>query len=75
MNVEAELRAVDRKVKAQIDANAREALIRIGVDVEAEELAEIESGAELLGQAWRSLIDGMTAFASAFNRGFNGGPR
>ena len=72
MNVEAELRAVDRKVKAQIDASAREALIRIGVDVDAERRAEITAGAELLGKAWRSLIDGMTVFTEGFNRGFEG---
>lgn len=74
MNVEKEFAAVNRRFQAQINASAREALIRIGGHVEAEvraqEVAPIVIGAEALGQAWRSLVDGMAAFSAAFNRGY-----
>lgn len=79
MNVAREIAAANRRVQVQIDRGAREALIRIGVDVDAEDRARraaaAATGAEALGQAWRSLVDGMAAFAAAFARGFNGDAR
>lgn len=76
MNVQKEFAAVDRRVQRVIEARADDALIRLGFDPVAERTAvqrqTIVPGAEALGQAWRSLVDGMATFAAAFNRGYRG---
>jgi len=42
MNVEREIRDADRRIQQQINASARAALVRIGVDVDAMEREEAE---------------------------------
>ncbi|MGW9270774.1 hypothetical protein [Microbacterium sp. NPDC055599] len=42
MNVQREIDAANRRIRKQIDASARTALIRIGVDVEAMDREEAE---------------------------------
>lgn len=78
MDIVREFAAIDRRVQRQIDRHADEALIRLGFDPvaerQAQQLGPIVTGAEALGQAWRSLVDGMAAFGTAFNRGFERGP-
>ncbi len=84
MDVERELAAVRRRVRAQIDRNARAALVRIGIDVEAEERAAREAlelerrraadaSAEQLGASLRAMRDSWVRMAEGIARGFNGG--
>lgn len=86
MNLEQEIAATDRKVRAQIDASAREALIRIGVDPDEVEREEAARSREALlapyvaaGAAIRGIVDlvaeQIAAFVNAFERGFNGAGR
>lgn len=86
MNVEKELSDVRRRVRVQIDRSAREALIRAGVDVEAEEAAAraaqrearqraADAAAEQLGRNLRAINDSIRRAAEAIARGFNGGVR
>lgn len=75
MNVQREIDAANRRIRKQINASARAALIRIGVDVEAMEREEAEKRARevresfsalgaALGFALNAIVDLATAFAS-----------
>lgn len=86
MNVEKEIAEIDQKVRRQINASAREALLRIGVDpdeVEREEAArrreELLAPYVAAGAALRMICDvvaeTINAAVAAFERGFNGGGR
>ncbi len=73
MDVDKEIRAVNRRIQRQIDASYREALIRLGFDPDAEALAaQIEAWTALgtaFGQAMIHLGEladaALTAFAGA----------
>ena len=86
MDVEKEIAAANHRIQAQINANARAALIRIGIDVEGEERAAREAleaerrraaaeAGEALGRALRRIHDSLVRGAEAIARGFNGGAR
>lgn len=75
MNVKREIREADRRIQKQIDASARTALIRIGVDVDAMEREEAEKRARearesfaafgaAVGFALKAMADLATAFVS-----------
>ncbi|UUE19344.1 hypothetical protein [Microbacterium sp. J1-1] len=77
MNVKREIEAANRRIQEQINASAREALIRIGVDVDAmerEELeARLEAGREVFaaaGRAWGKLLSAAAHLADAFTTAF-----
>lgn len=77
MNVEREIEAANRRIQEQIDASARAALIRIGVDVDAmdreEAMARSEAAREVFaaaGQAWGQLIAAVAHMAEAFTTAF-----
>jgi hypothetical protein len=81
MDVKREIAAANRRIQKQIDESARAALIRIGVDVEAEDNARhaelareaVEatgSTAEEFGRRMRMLNDSFVAAAEAFARGW-----
>lgn len=74
MNVQREIDAANRRIQTQIDASARAALIRIGVDVEAMDREEAEQRVrearerfaafgEAVGAAFNALLGLATAFA------------
>lgn len=73
MNVAREIAAADRRIQRQIDASARQALIRLGFDPDAEaRAAQIEAWTAIgvaLGQAMVQLGQladaALTAFAGA----------
>lgn len=78
MDVEKEIAAATRRIQAQIDANVRAALVRLGFDVEAEAAADAErrrqvalAQFEALGAGWRELVHNLAAIGQAFSRGFN----
>ena len=82
MNVQREIDAANRRVQAQIDASARAALARIGVDPEqvARDEAEARRQATLAtfeswGVAWRQFTDSFAAIGAAFRRGYENGGR
>ena len=75
MDVEKELAGVRRRVQQQIDRDARAALIRAGIDVDAEERQAAVATFEELGRAWRRMVDNLAAFAPAIPRGYGGGAR
>lgn len=75
MNVQREIDAANRRIQKQIDASARAALIRIGVDVDAMDREEAEKRARevresfaafgsALGFALNAIVELATAFAS-----------
>lgn len=75
MNVTREIDAANRRIQKQIDASARAALIRIGVDVDVMEREEAEKRAReaheafaafgaALGFALNTIVDLATAFVS-----------
>lgn len=64
MNVQREIDAANRRIQAQIDASARTALIRIGVDVEAMEREEAE-------KRMREARDRFAAFGAAVGTALN----
>ena len=76
MNVQREIDAANRRIQNQIDASARAALIRIGVDVDAMEREEAEQRARevrerftALGAAFGLLLNAAIALATAFASG------
>lgn len=80
MNVQREIDEANRRIRAQIDASARAALIRIGVDPDEVARAEAEAERqaslapfEAWGTSWRQLADHFAAIAAAFRRGFENG--
>lgn len=86
MDVEKELAGVRRRVRAQIDRDARAALIRAGIDVDAEEAAASAAAAaerqriatdtaERLGRNLRAISDAWRTMVEGIARGFNGGAR
>jgi hypothetical protein len=74
MDVDREVRAANRRIQRQIDASAREALIRIGVDPDAEaHAARLEAMAAIgtaFGQALIQLGELATSTLNAFADAF-----
>lgn len=73
MDVEKELAGVRRRVQQQIDRDARAALIRAGIDVDAEERQAAVATFVELGRAWRRMVDNLAAIAAAITRGYDDG--
>lgn len=77
MDVKREIEAANRRIQVQIDASARAALTRIGVDVDAMDREELEARLEAArevfaaaGQAWGQLIAAAAQMAEAFTTAF-----
>jgi hypothetical protein len=78
IDIEAEFAAVDRRVRASINRNVRDALARIDAATGGE-LREgtrkppiVEAG-EALGEFVRHYVETLQTFAAAFRRGLGGG--
>lgn len=76
MNVKREIRDADRRIQEQINASARAALVRIGVDVEAMEREEAEQRAREVRESFAAFgtavgfaLNALTEFATAFVNG------
>ena len=79
MNVQREINAANRRIQTQIDASARAALIRIGVDVDAMEREAAEQRARetresfaALGAGFAAMFNALHELAAAFFSGFEG---
>lgn len=76
MNVKREIDAANRRIQEQVDASARAALIRIGVDVDAMDREEAEQRVRraresfaAFGEAVGTAINGFIGLATAFADG------
>lgn len=76
MNVERETRDANRRIRRQINASARAALVRIGVDVEAMEREEAEQRAREVSESFAAFgaavgfaLNTLIEFSTAFVRG------